>query len=60
MIERPCPWVQATARPSSARTKRSAGAAGPVALPGAFQMSQGLQLPQAFPDSIWVLEGTRL
>lgn len=33
---------------------------GPVELPGAFLMSQGLQLPQAFPDTIWVLEGTRL
>ncbi|SDF17754.1 alpha-galactosidase [Limimaricola pyoseonensis] len=33
---------------------------GPVDLPGAYLMSHGLHLPSAFPDTIWVLEGTRL
>ncbi|WP_341212828.1 alpha-galactosidase [uncultured Limimaricola sp.] len=34
--------------------------AGPIELPGAHLMSHGLQLPAAFPDTIWVIEGTRL
>jgi len=33
---------------------------GAIELPGAHLMSHGLQLPAAFPDTIWVIEGTRL
>ncbi|MGR3683278.1 alpha-galactosidase [Sagittula sp.] len=33
---------------------------GPAELPGAYLMTHGLHLPRAFPDTIWVLEGTRL
>lgn len=33
---------------------------GPVDLSGAYLMRQGLNLPWSFPDTMWVLEGTKL
>lgn len=33
---------------------------GALDLPGGYLMSHGLHLPSAFPDTMWVLEGTRL
>ncbi len=33
---------------------------GPVTVSGAYLMSHGLTLPWSFPDTMWVLEGTRV
>ncbi|SLN55106.1 Alpha-galactosidase [Pseudooctadecabacter jejudonensis] len=33
---------------------------GPVAVSGAYLMHHGLTLPWSFPDTMWVVEGTRL
>jgi alpha-galactosidase len=35
-------------------------ARGAVELPGAYLMSHGIQLPAAFPETIWVIEGRRI
>jgi alpha-galactosidase len=34
--------------------------AGPLVLPGAALLNQGLNLPWSFPETIWVIEGQRL
>lgn len=39
---------------------RVALAEGPIALSGRFLMSHGLTLPTAFPQTVWVIEGTQL
>jgi len=33
---------------------------GPVTLSGRYLMSHGLTLPWSFPETMWVIEGTRL
>ena len=33
---------------------------GPVELSGSYLMSHGITLPWAFPETMWVVEGTRL
>jgi alpha-galactosidase len=32
----------------------------PVILSGSYLMRQGLTLPWAFPDTMWVIEGSRM
>jgi alpha-galactosidase len=60
----PAAQYDITLRPTRAPTRLSRGTpalkSGPLRLSGTYLMQHGIMLPWHFPETMWVLEGTRL